>query len=914
MIRPLECLRPSLLSGGFHKARNSRRKRASAPQSARPVALAVAPALLAASALAQPADDGQGAASIRMAASAQGEVLVLPSSVAPTGKIVQAGVALTVSSAEGIRTYRATVGGRSVTTRVNESGPPTYLAFDLANRRFRQLAHAIRVELDGGQPLDRLVREVGGVSGKAYPELGFALITLPRSVDPGAAVNRLNANAAAATVLFAPPRRRPSVVHPHAPPRRATTKADLSADLFVFIDGSRIAEDRAVTTSVSVVNWGAADSSAARLFVSVASTPTFDHSIWSTWRPVPALAPRDGWSVDIPIDIADQPAGRPYYLLAEIAPQANEMPGRDYTNQSVAGLMFNASGLPQLACAEPGRGGLPGTPDPLYAQQWHLRNTGQTAYADGGGAGGQDLRLGNILTNGPDGAGVRVAVVDTGLEICHPDLAASVEVGASFNFNARSTGTAAWFGADLDDPFNPYPAGDHGTSVAGLIAAEAANGIGGRGVAPGVRLRGYNYLEALDDSMGTFLDAHGASRYAPDSTDVDIFNMSYGGLPFPVNAAPEDEQLFAYGTRRLRDGLGAIYVKSAGNSFDDCASLRYPLNARIGCASANGDSLNNLPNLIVVGALNARGVRASYSSAGANLWVTAPAGEYGTLSPAMITTDQVGALAGYGAVFGDRLASRADVNPNGDYTSLFNGTSSAAPNLSGVVAILLDAVPDLTWRDVKHLLAKTARQTNSTIRTLRSSFGETSRTVQHGWRVNGAGYNFHNWYGFGGVHAANALAEARRMGGDALGPHRRSGWFHAEGNLRIPDNDGGGATQALMVAGLPPFANIEAVVLEVVLDHPFPHDVGIELISPAGMRSIVNPPFNEALAFDTGGALLRWRLLSNAFYGENPNGAWRLSVFDGAQHDLGTMAAWRLRFDYGDHPVSSRPIVGGHTP
>ena len=860
-------------------------------------------------------DEAHGGPSIRAVASAEGEVLALSSGAVHKGQSVRGGVSFTVSTREDIRTFRATVGGRSITTHVHASGPPTYVAFDLANRRFRKLAHTVRVELDGDGPIDGLVRQVGGVSGKAYPPLGFALITLPRSVDPADAVNRLKANGETAKVLFAPTPRRPAVVRPQVGLRLPTTKASLYADLIVFVNGSRIAEDGTVTTTVSVLNWGAADSSSTTLFARVSSTPTLNDVVWSTSRPVPALVPKDSWNVDIPINLAEPPTGRPYYLLVYVEQQANEMPGRGYTNESVTGLMFDSSGSPQLTCAEPGRGGLPGVADPLYAQQWHLRNTGQTGYANDGGAGGQDLRLGNILTNGPYGTGVRVAVVDTGLEICHPDLAASVEVGASFNFNALSEDTAAWSGAELDDPFHPYPAGDHGTSVAGLIAAEATNGIGGRGVAPRILLRGYNFLEALDDGVGVYLDAHGASTYAPDSSDVDIFNMSFGGLPYPANASPEEELLFAHGTRRLRDGLGAIYVKSAGNSFDDCASLRYPLNARIGCASANGDGLNNLPNLIVVGGLNARGVRASYSSVGANLWVSAPAGEYGVFSPAMITTDQTGTLAGYGVVYGDRLAARADVNPNGDYTSSFNGTSSAAPNLSGVVAILLDAVPELTWRDVKHVLAKTARQTNSTIRSVRSTFGETSRIVQHGWRINGAGYNFHNWYGFGGVHAASALAEARRIGGDALGPYRRSGWFSGAGNLAIPDNDGGGATQSLVVAGLPTFANIEAVVLEVALDHPFPHDLGIELISPTGMRSVVNPPFNEALALDLTDVEFRWRLLSNAFYGENPNGTWRLSVFDGAETDTGSIAGWRLRFDHGDHPASARgPNLGAHAP
>ena len=129
-------------------------------------------------------------------------------------------------------------------------------------------------------------------------------------------------------------------------------------------------------------------------------------------------------------------------------------------------------------------------------------------------------------------------------------------------------------------------------------------------------------------------------------------------------------------------------------------------------------------------------------------------------------------------------------------------------------------------------------------RTRDETFRGQTRTVQHGWIRNGAGYRFHNWYGFGGVHARLALSAARRHMPGSLGAFRRSGWF-AGGGGRIPDNRGGGVTTTLDVAGLPVGANIEATVVEVEIDHPFPHDLGIELRSPDGTPSILNPVFQR---------------------------------------------------------------------
>ena len=147
----------------------------------------------------------------------------------------------------------------------------------------------------------------------------------------------------------------------------------------------------------------------------------------------------------------------------------------------------------------------------------------------------------DVLASGPNGEGVKVAVVDTGIEVCHPDL----------------------------------------------------------------RLRGYNGLNAERQFSG-LLNSLGVSTYFPNSTDAHVFNMSFGSAaPEPNNIDVYFERVFTHGVRNLRSGLGAIYVKAAGNSFRDCASLERDINESLGCVSSNGDDWSNLPYLSVVGAFNA---------------------------------------------------------------------------------------------------------------------------------------------------------------------------------------------------------------------------------------------------------------------------------------------------------------------
>ncbi len=532
--------------------------------------------------------------------------------------------------------------------------------------------------------------------------------------------------------------------------------------------------------------------------------------------------------------------------------------------------------------------------DPLATQQWHLKNTGQNAFADGVGVAGMDINVDPVYsTFGFEGVGVTIAVVDTGLEILHEDLAANVVPGGSWNFLNGTT-----------DPTNTVDTtGDHGTSVAGLIAM-ARNTVGGIGVAPAAKLKGFNFIVSMQTNQN-FIDSLGGSTANPNSSDVFVFNQSFGVSPTnDILIDPVREAQYLSGVSSLRGGKGALYVKAAGNGFDGTCGLPGLI---VSCENANFDPSNTLPYQIVVGSVNADGIKASYSTAGSAIWVSAPGGEFGlnaavapgfiavAYEPAMVTTDQSGCTSGYSRTrantsnFDNGTVAQ---NVNCRYTNTMNGTSSATPVTAGVIALLLEANPALTWRDVKHILAATARQIDAAIPAVTYPLMGGNYIAEPAWTTNVAGFKFHNWYGFGMVDASAAVNMARNSY-TLLGPLSDTGFIASPTlALTIPDNSAVGATSTLNVPNTPGVQVIEAVQIRVSATHVFSGDLGIELISPSGTRSVLK---NIRDGFGVSANLSNMVLLSNAFYGENPTGTWTIKVVDGFAIGAGTLTSWAIR-------------------
>ncbi|MFC3034078.1 S8 family peptidase [Pseudoalteromonas fenneropenaei] len=527
--------------------------------------------------------------------------------------------------------------------------------------------------------------------------------------------------------------------------------------------------------------------------------------------------------------------------------------------------------------------------DPLTNQQWHLQNTGQSGFSLSNGKAGEDMNIDFADRMGIKGRGITVSVIDTGVEISHPDLQPNVVPGS------RNL---------IDGTDFPTDTHGHGTAVAGLIAAVEGNGMGGRGVAPYANLIGFNFLD--EQSMASWMLSHGLSedfRALDRFTDPRVFNQSYGNSPATPQRDAMDDPGFALQQEIMQDislqshwGRGAIYVKAAGNEYESYDTYisgipfyvlprengQYFNNNGLPFHNANISSENVSFWNMVVSAVNAKGEHSSYSSVGANVFLSAPGGEYGTNEPAMVTVDLVGCDKGFNVsgTHANALHGGVDLDPNCQYTGVMNGTSSAAPNVAGAIATVMSANPGLSARTVKHLLAQTARQVDASHAGVPLSFenaaGEmVSYDAVPGWQTNAAGYHFHNFYGLGMVNVDEAVYKAL-FTGVSLPALQVTPWRAQTAQVSIPDASLDGA-QSVMT--LNEELTIEAVQLKVNIEHSRVRDLAIELTSPSGTRSVVLSPRTGFLAGSKGG-FTDAVMLSHHFYGENAQGNWTLKVID----------------------------------
>lgn len=489
---------------------------------------------------------------------------------------------------------------------------------------------------------------------------------------------------------------------------------------------------------------------------------------------------------------------------------------------------------------------LPG-PDPLLTRQWHLFNTGQ-----GGGVSGMDLGLQGVAETG---RGVLIAFIDGAVQVGHPDLVANL-----YTINGLlPTSDPSPPSAPADAPYNDR-AGEwddaHGTAVMGIAVASAGNSLGGRGVAPQARFLAFDGL-----SRGQIAQ----SLRSAVSLGADVINNSWGTLD-PANgqrpsyrpADPTWRQALDEALASGRQGKGAVVVFAAGNGGPQDDS--------------NRDGYANHPGVLAVAAVDARGRPPAYAEPGSNVLVSAPSGPLlstGDGSSGIWTTD----IAGARGLSGGTSASTAD------YVAFPAGTSASAPMVSGVVALMLQANQALSWRDVRWLLAKTARPAD--LGTLQV---QASPMNAHG---------FHPLVGFGRVHAGDAVAAAATFSG--LPGERRCD----SGLLSVDEPIGDAPAPPVQAAHQ--FADcgirvVESVQVTVYAEHAYAADLHVELASPFNNVSMLGRShFCSADVQGPCGDLSRgWTFHSVAHMGEAATGPWRLQIQDRQPGDAGRWLAWRL--------------------
>ena len=455
--------------------------------------------------------------------------------------------------------------------------------------------------------------------------------------------------------------------------------------------------------------------------------------------------------------------------------------------------------------------------DSLFGDQWHLQNTGQT-----GGLPGADINAVDAWDS-VLGSGVVIAIVDDGLQYTHPDLADNYRADLSYDFN------------DNDPDPAPGPVGNnHGTAVAGLAGAVGFNGLGVSGVAPDAFLAGLRLMGAATT------DADEAAALAYLSQQIDIYSNSWGPIddaqrlegPGPLTLAALQD-----GVLNGRGGLGNIYTWAAGNGLTTNDNVNY-------------DGYANSRFTIAVSALDHDGQQAYYSEPGAPILVAA----YGGGSGAGMTTTDLQGGQGY--------------DPT-DFTSGFLGTSASTPVVAGVVALMLQANPNLTWRDVQHILVNTAAHNHP---------GDAD------WTFNGAGHLVNHKYGFGAIDAAAAVSAAAAW--TNVGPELSTTSGTIAVGASIPDNDATGISSTIAIT-----ENFDIEWVEVTLDltHTYRGDLEIVLTSPSGTESILAESHG-----DPGDGYLGWTFTSARHWGESAQGDWTLSVRDLWDVDTGTFDSWEL--------------------
>lgn len=467
--------------------------------------------------------------------------------------------------------------------------------------------------------------------------------------------------------------------------------------------------------------------------------------------------------------------------------------------------------------------------DPLWKNQWYLRDTRVNPKLPK-----LDLHVIPVWRKGITGKGSVVTVLDDGLEWNHTDIYVNYDPEASYDFNDNDK-----------DPFPRYDITNenkHGTRCAGEVAMVANNHKCGVGVAFNAKVGGIRMLD------GVVTDAIEASSIGFNPQHVDIYSASWGPnddgktVEGPGRLA---EKAFEYGIKQGRNGKGSIFVWASGNGGrqgDNCDCDGYT------------DSIYT----ISISSASQQGLSPWYAEKCSSTLATAySSGDY---------TDQ-------------RIVS-ADLH--NDCTETHTGTSASAPLAAGIFALALEQNPNLTWRDMQHLVVWT------------SEYDPLANNP--GWKKNGAGLMVNSRFGFGLLNA-KALVDLADPKTWKTVPEKKiciikdsdftPRLFRSvdEITIEIPTKACEGQDNYIK--------SLEHLQLEATIEYTRRGDLHITLISPSGTKTVL---LTERERDTSTNGFKNWAFMSVHSWGEDPAGTWTVKITDVSKRleNEGRIVNWKL--------------------
>ncbi|MDH4036955.1 MAG: S8 family serine peptidase [Candidatus Krumholzibacteria bacterium] len=327
--------------------------------------------------------------------------------------------------------------------------------------------------------------------------------------------------------------------------------------------------------------------------------------------------------------------------------------------------------------------------DPLYPNHWGHNNTAQLPGLDWGGTYSHTLpttvgtpgfdtnaQAGWDGTAGFGSASVIIAIIDSGVNLSHPDL---------------NLVTGYDFGSNDSNPEDNSAAPGHGTACAGVAAARANNGLGACGAAPGCRIMP---LKVANNAGSMFFSAIVNAIYYAADNGANIISMSLGAA---ISSDPSTDAAILYA-----NNAGVTILAATGN--ENMSTISYPaINAYVigvGAASPCGDRKRSSSSASEVNpgvSTDPRG----YTCDGERWWgsnygvnTANAAGAVDIIAPTILPTTDIQGSGGY---------------VSGDYEPFFNGTSCATPYAAGVCALIKSKNPGYTPAQIKSQLTSTAQ-------------------------------------------------------------------------------------------------------------------------------------------------------------------------------------------------------------